>query len=244
MTVSPRAGLMYRVTGAVGTPIHELAHAAMCLLFGLRITGMSLYRPHAKDGSLGYVAFSFNPGKIRHQIGCIVQGIAPLIAGGAIVALVLEPFSLDLRPEPHLLSILAWMKAVAAETVALLADLFASSPLGPLWALLLVIVCLHAIPSMADITISLGGVITLAVFGLIFVVAFQLLTGLELSDARNANIVLYPAMWLETALWWLLSASVAVVVLAVLGSLALLIMPNLLVRAVTLVFKLGSTGGA
>lgn len=244
MKVSPRASLMYRITGAVGTPIHELAHAAMCVLFGLRITGMSLYRPRTKDGCLGYVEFSFNPVKIRHQIGCIVQGVAPLIAGGAIVSLVLEPFSLDLRPDPNLVSILAWMLAVGGETVAMLAVLFTSTPIGPLWALLLVAVCLHAIPSVADISISLTSVITLTVFVLVFIIAFQFLTGLELSDARDASLVLYPAMWLETALWWLLSASVTVVVLAVLGSLMLVIMPNLLIRFVFLVFRMSNPGGA
>ena len=42
-------------TGWIGTPIHELGHAAFCVLFRHKITEMKLYNPNPTDNTLGYV---------------------------------------------------------------------------------------------------------------------------------------------------------------------------------------------
>ena len=77
-------------TSMVGTPIHELGHALMCLLFGHRITDMSLWQPRAKDGNLGYVTHTYHRRNPYHILGNLFIGIGPIISGLAVLALVLR----------------------------------------------------------------------------------------------------------------------------------------------------------
>lgn len=74
-------------TGWIGTPIHELSHAALCLVFFHRIDEMVLYNPDPKTGVLGYVRHSYNPKNPWAKIGCAFIGIAPLFGGALALSL-------------------------------------------------------------------------------------------------------------------------------------------------------------
>ena len=65
---------LVRLTGYIGTPVHELSHALMCVLFGHTITKMKMINSDKRSKTL-------------HQIGNYFIGVSPILAGGAVVML-------------------------------------------------------------------------------------------------------------------------------------------------------------
>lgn len=76
-------------TGWLGTPIHELSHVVLCVVFRHRVHEISLFSPDLEAGRLGYVTHSYAPRNhwqklVNYDIGNFFIGVAPL-AGGAVV---------------------------------------------------------------------------------------------------------------------------------------------------------------
>ena len=81
---------MLYISSVVGTPIHELGHALMCLLFGHRITEMRLLLPpNHSSGTLGYVAHSYNPRNPWAVLGNLFIGVGPIFSGLGVIVLAL-----------------------------------------------------------------------------------------------------------------------------------------------------------
>ena len=76
-------------TSMLGTPVHEVGHALMCLLFGHTITDASLWQPASEDGNLGFVTHAYNPRNPYHVLGNLFIGIGPIFSGLGVLTLAL-----------------------------------------------------------------------------------------------------------------------------------------------------------
>ncbi len=70
-----------------GVMIHELSHAAFCVIFRHRIVEMQLFSPEA-DGTLGYVEHTYNPRNLYHRIGNFFIGTGPVWGGCVMLAVI------------------------------------------------------------------------------------------------------------------------------------------------------------
>lgn len=73
--------------GWLGTAVHELGHAIMCIIFGHRIEKLVLFNPSPDSQPLGSVDHSYNPKNLYHAIGNFFIGIGPIILGTLLIYL-------------------------------------------------------------------------------------------------------------------------------------------------------------
>ena len=85
-------------TGLLGTPVHELSHALMCVVFRHKIDEIKLFQADDENGVLGYVRHSYNPKKLWQKIGNYFIGTAPIFCGALVILLatsLLLPYTYD-----------------------------------------------------------------------------------------------------------------------------------------------------
>lgn len=73
------------ITGFIGTPLHELSHAVLCILFFHKITEIKLFQFDSETGVLGYVNHTYNKRNIYQQIGNFFIGVAPIVCGTLVL---------------------------------------------------------------------------------------------------------------------------------------------------------------
>lgn len=74
-----RKGVM--ITAWLGTPVHEIGHALMCLIFRHNITEIKLLNTKNDTEVLGYVRHSYNPNSLYQRIGNLFIGLGPIFSG-------------------------------------------------------------------------------------------------------------------------------------------------------------------
>ena len=87
--VNHSQGVCY-ATGFIGTPIHELSHALMCVVFRHRIDEIKLFQIDDENGVLGYVRHSYNPKSIYQRMGNYFISVAPIVCGTAVLFLLIK----------------------------------------------------------------------------------------------------------------------------------------------------------
>lgn len=82
-------GKIFDITAAIGTPIHELGHAAMCLIFAHKITRIKLWAPNHPGGVYGYVEHNYNRKNPWARLGSLFIGVGPIFSCLAVIMLML-----------------------------------------------------------------------------------------------------------------------------------------------------------
>ncbi len=187
--VTGRGGpVILLITGIIGTPIHELSHALMCLIFGHKITDMKLYDPSAEDGALGYVSHTYRKRNVYHQIGNFFIGVAPVLLGGLLIILLLSLFLPDAydtiaseidtlsTADPGSFPIVEFFSFVGTSISVIFSGDSLSSWQGWIFIILALTISTHMEMSGADIRSGLRGLVFLLVVmlvtnGLIYLVS-------------------------------------------------------------------------
>ncbi len=177
-------------TAWLGTPIHELSHAAMCKVFKHRIDEIELFEPDFRSGRLGYVRHSFKPGDWFAELGNFFIGFAPLLGGSIALTALLWFFYPDAAQQ--MLAITQASEASLAEkgTLDLFIELIATLLGGILafenfltwrfWVFAYLVLCVggHMAPSRSDYDGASRGVFWVSLF-LIGSVLLVAMIGLE-----------------------------------------------------------------
>ena len=170
------------ISAIIGTPIHELSHAILCVIFGHKISEIALFRP-GQDGTLGFVIHHYNPRNPWHIIGNFFIGIAPIFGGTLVLALgtyFILPNGQQLLTQLNATPFIHLSDVSVQGVMDLLQHLFntleksaVQSPLlFALWFYLVAAVSLHLSPSTVDIK---GGIVGF----LLFIVLIFVLKGLS-----------------------------------------------------------------
>lgn len=161
-------------TAWLGTPVHEIGHALMCLIFGHKITALRLLLIDRADGTLGYVTHSYNRRSIFQTIGNFFIGIGPLFSGLGVLFLTLyfllpnsfKAFEFYLKEGTLTKALdLTFIKGLANAGLVLLRNIFTLSNLANLhfWIFLVIAIAVssHMALSSADIKGANQGLIVL-----------------------------------------------------------------------------------
>ena len=88
--VGDRATFVLYASSVIGTPVHELGHALMCIPFAHRITDIKLLLPPSRRSrTLGYVQHSHNRKNPWAVFGDLFISFGPIFSGLAVMILAL-----------------------------------------------------------------------------------------------------------------------------------------------------------
>lgn len=171
------------ITGAIGTPLHECAHALFCVIFGHKITEIKLFQINSSDGTLGYVNHSYNPKNIYHKIGNFFIGVAPIIVISAVLYLLalwlLPNFVAEINGSFRISDFVSNIGNVFTSLLGVLQSFFLCALSWQWWVFLIIgiFLALHMTLSKADIKGALSGILFLLIVVLVVDVILGLISG-------------------------------------------------------------------
>jgi hypothetical protein len=154
----------YLLFAWIGTPIHELSHLIMAVIFRYKIDEVKLFRPFKgrKDGTLGYVNYSYNPNNLIQKIGNFFVGIAPMIGGSFAIYVV---FRILLNP------LYINLKGLQEYTYSSISNVILTTPYDwrilALFLYLVISISIHMSISKADLKCAAYGVVWLEIITLV-----------------------------------------------------------------------------
>ena len=87
--------------GWLGTSVHELSHAAMCIVFRHRIEKIQLFNLDPHSARAGYVTHRYNPNSTYQKTGNLFIGVAPVFLGAFIIYLFAKALMPEILPQTH-----------------------------------------------------------------------------------------------------------------------------------------------
>lgn len=229
---------VYKATSFIGTPVHELAHALVCIVFGMRIVGAKFFALPGgmKNRQLGYVNFTYNPNSPIHLLGRLIQGIAPLIAGGAVTVYFLGLWNHMTIPYDSAASIQEWMQSIPSITLTLAYNKALVGPMSAAMVVLVAIVALHCVPSMSDIRIGTKAFVVSLLMIWLFTVGIDVIAkkSQHLPFAQKfigsgAYWVAKISVWIRVGLFMVLYGAIASMTLALASLIILVLIPQVFV---------------
>ena len=203
------AFFIIKASGIIGTPIHELSHALMCLIFGHRITKIQIYNFKKRSRILGFVEHVYNKRNLYNLMGNFFIGIAPIAVGGLVVTLLVAL----LTPQMYNVIMAEFSQVISAEPAKLPTELV--SGMGSIltaflskgnltswrWWICVVLsfaVSIHMEISRSDIKGGLRGlaVISLPVLAVDLVLAFLFPSALTAVTTGFMTVGIYLSMFL------------------------------------------------
>lgn len=179
------------ITGAVGTPLHECAHALFCLIFGHKITKIKFFQINSADGTLGYVQHAYNSKNIYQKVGNFFIGIAPIVVISAVLYLLahvlLPGFAVGINKTLGNIRLVGNFEGVLSGFFNILKSFFLCAGAWQWWIFIFAstLLSLHMTLSKEDIKGALSGLILLLVAVLVADIIMGLIkTGLLLSFTR------------------------------------------------------------
>ncbi|MEN8908365.1 MAG: hypothetical protein ABF289_20610 [Clostridiales bacterium] len=107
------------ITGIIGTPIHEVGHAIMCLIFTHKVKKIKLFNFNGGD-ILGYVNHSYNKNNLYQRIGNLFIAIGPIFSGIFVIFITLYVFV----PDSFKFFFEYYSKSINSETLILSTEYF------------------------------------------------------------------------------------------------------------------------
>ena len=161
------SGDIFDITSVIGTPVHELGHAMMCLLFGHKIKRIQLWSPTHTNGVYGFVEHSYNRKNPWARLGSLFIGVGPIFSGLAVTVLTLalcfpDQWSEYLSNSHSLLTGAPSIKQILTEICSLLWSMltgFSQNWVRSLIGTLIILpVSLHVTLSWQDIKSAAGAI--------------------------------------------------------------------------------------